>query len=526
MWREAAYYTGMARGVWQYLSSPPLADPLGELRARVAAREDSFLDLARRVVYANPDHPFHSLLAVAGCAYADLERAVRQDGLEAALQQLCSAGVYLTQDEFKGQTPLVRGGREIACGPERLTNPLITGLMETRSSGSRSPGTPTRKGTAFHVYREAHDQLILDAWHMGGAEWVQVRALLPSTAGLNGAFRAARRGNPVKRWFAAMGSWTDTGHYRSVTAAMVRLARLRGYAVPLPEPLPPNDFAPVARYVAGRKQAGVRCVVSAFASPAVRVAAAAVDEGLDIAGTLFLSGGEPSTAAKRQVVARAGAQWCVVYHIAEVGPIGYSCPELEGNSVHLLRDSLAVITRRREAPLAAGPVNSLAFTTVLPFAARFLINTEMDDSGTLRTATCQCSFAACGLHTVMENIASYGKLTGQGMTLVGTDVVRILEECLPARFGGGPGDFQLVEREGPGQTVVELRVSPRAGRAACSEIRSYFLAQLKKQYGGSLAARTWQHSGAVRVVREEPLTTRTGKVLPLHLLDPEGPHAS
>ena len=33
------------------------------------------------------------------------------------------------------------------------------------------------------------------------------------------------------------------------------------------------------------------------------------------------------------------------------------------------------------------------------------------------------------------------------MTFLDSDVIRVLEEVLPARFGGGPTDFQLVEQE-------------------------------------------------------------------------------
>ena len=92
-----------------------------------------------------------------------------------------------------------------------------------------------------------------------------------------------------------------------------------------------------------------------------------------------------------------------------------------------------------------------------------LINAESEDCGTIEPATCDCLFSRVGFTEQICDIGSFGKLTGQGMTLVGTDVVRILEERMPASLGGLPGDYQLVEHEGTAQTQLTLRVSPRAG---------------------------------------------------------------
>jgi hypothetical protein len=263
-----------------------------------------------------------------------------------------------------------------------------------------------------------------------------------------------------------------------------------------------------------------------YVSSAVRVAAAARDAGLDISGTLFFVAGEALTEAKRASIEEAGGEVYPGYGITEVGSVGMACRQMKtGNCVHVFRDALAVISRVRRAPLSDLEVNSLLFTNLLPFAPRFLINAEMDDSGVLEPATCQCEYSAAGMTTQVRDIFSYGKLTGQGMTLFGSDVVEILETALPRRFGGAPGDYQLVEREGQRQTELVLRVSPRAGAAATSDVRDFFLSELRRCYGGTLAARLWKHSAGFSVVVEEPCATRSGKVLPLHVLGPEAHHA-
>jgi hypothetical protein len=255
------------------------------------------------------------------------------------------------------------------------------------------------------------------------------------------------------------------------------------------------------------------------------VAAAALERGLDLRGTLFQVTGETLTGAKRALIERAGAEVFPFYWISELGPIGYSCRQMRtGNCVHLFRDALAVIGHPRQAPLSDVQVNSLLFTTLLPFAPHVLINVEMDDSGVIEPAGCDCLFTRAGLTEQIRDISSFGKLTGQGMTLVGTDLVRILEETLPARFGGHPGDYQLVEQEGPAQTQLRLHVSPRVLRSSPQAVRDCFLQEIRRFHGGALAARVWRHTEALEVVQAEPLTTSTGKVLPLHLLGAGAEH--
>jgi hypothetical protein len=462
------------------------------------------------------------MFRIAGCAWEDLAAEVGRHGLEAALGRLAAAGVYLTEDEIKGTTPVIRAGREIPCGPEALLNPLVCGRMTTTSGGSRSGGTMTPKSTALQVYREAYHRLQWREFELAGRTGVQVRPILPSTLGIGYNLRSIRCGQKTAKWFAQGGHWLDAGHYRAVTYWMVRSARWMGASLPLPDYLPENDFSPVARWIAQRKREGLPCAMLSYASAAVRVASAARDAGLDIAGTLFLVDGEALTDAKRAAIEAAGCEAYPKYAISEVGSIGNACRRMRtGNSVHVHSDAVAVIGRRRRAPLSDAEVNSLMFTNLLPFAGRFLINAEMDDAGILEPVDCDCEYARAGMNLRISGIYSYGKLTGQGITLMGGDIVRILESALPQRFGGGPGDYQLVEYDGARQAQVELRISPRAGAGPPAAVRDFLLREIRGCYGGALASRVWTHSDGLEAVAAEPLATRTGKVLPLHLLSPK-----
>ena len=116
-----------------------------------------------------------------------------------------------------------------------------------------------------------------------------------------------------------------------------------------------------------------------------------------------------------------------------------------------------------------------------------------------------------------RDIFSYGKVTCQGITMYASDLIELLETTLPAQFGGSPGDYQLVELEGAGQTEMVLRVSPRPGVRHIDPVREFFIHKLGGLYGGSLSQRVWGFSGGFRVIVQEPETTFTGKVHALRL---------
>jgi hypothetical protein len=84
------------------------------IRQRIEERQASFLELARRAIYAQPHSPYRALLEHVGCEPPDLARLVRDEGLDGALLELLGKGVYLTIDEFKGRRPVERGSlREV-----------------------------------------------------------------------------------------------------------------------------------------------------------------------------------------------------------------------------------------------------------------------------------------------------------------------------------------------------------------------------------------------------------------------------
>jgi hypothetical protein len=71
------------------------------LRVSIAQRSDNFLSLCDRAIFGKPRSPYHTLLKWAGYSKERLTALVRSQGLESALSQLASEGVYLDIEEFK-----------------------------------------------------------------------------------------------------------------------------------------------------------------------------------------------------------------------------------------------------------------------------------------------------------------------------------------------------------------------------------------------------------------------------------------
>ena len=111
-------------------------------------------------------------------------------------------------------------------------------------------------------------------------------------------------------------------------------------------------------------------------------------------------------------------------------------------------------------------VDSFLFSSMLYESPKILLNVGMGDYGRVRQAECDCQFGQLGFDTHVSDIRSYEKLTGEGVTFVDMDFVRILEKELPHAFGGQSTDYQVVEEEDErGLTRLQLIVSPRIGRS-------------------------------------------------------------
>jgi hypothetical protein len=246
----------------------------------------------------------------------------------------------------------------------------------------------------------------------------------------------------------------------------------------------------------------------------LRIALASRDAGIDLTGVTLMGGGEPPTPAKVRGITQTGATWVPTYYFSEGGPVGMGCRHpLDGNDLHYFRDAQALIQYPQLVPNSDVTVNAFCFTTLLPTSPKLLLNVQSDDFGEIETRRCGCELEAIGFTQHIRHVRSFRKLTGEGATLIGTDMVRILEEVLPARFGGSALDYQLAEEEdADGFTRMSIVVSPRIPVHNEQAVVAVVLDELSRTSGMADVARgIWQSARTLRVKRAEPVWTARGK---------------
>jgi hypothetical protein len=164
-------------------------------------------------------------------------------------------------------------------------------------------------------------------------------------------------------------------------------------------------------------------------------------------------------------------------------------------------------------------VDAFQCTTLLPSARKVMLNVELDDYGIVEERTCGCAWQELGFRTHLRGIRSFRKLTGEGMTLIGTDMIRILEEDLPRRFGGSPLDYQLLEEEDErGFTRLSIVVSPEVSLSNEADVIDVVLKALESAGHAAALSRTiWGQAQTLRVRRMKPVWTKRGKLMPLHI---------
>ena len=510
-----------------------LDEARAEIRSRLERRAENFLAWVAKGVFGHPGSPYRALFAHAGCELGDLAARVRSRGLEATLEELRDAGVWVGYEEFKGRAPLVRGGREIPVAPGDFDNPFLTAAYRRTSGGSTGAGTRVMTDLENLRAKAALRVLVDEIQGLRGMPFGVWRGVLPDN-GLGAMLSRIPDGQVPEKWFTPVTrrQLAPALEYRLATGYVLWMSRLCGVPLPSPEPVPIDQAARVARWVAATLAARGGCHLRAYVSLLVRVAQAAREEGLDLSGAVFGGGGEPPTPAKVGEIRRSGARYLPSYNVTELGKVGIPCQSpVEANDHHLCLDHLALVQRRRTVPGSDLEVDAFLFTTLLPSAPKLALNVESDDYGVVERRACGCPWQAVGLDLHVRGIRSFRKLTGEGMTLVGSDVLHLLEEVLPARFGGSSTDYQLHEVEDErGRTRLELLVSPRVELASEQAVLDALLAGLARASpAADLARATWSAAGTLRLARREPVWTRRGKLLPLHLLParpadaPDGP---
>ena len=488
-------------------------------RAGLEQRSARFLATVEKGVFGVPGSPYRRLMEHAGVAPADLRRSVADKGVEGTLSELHASGVYVTLDEFKGRRPIVRGGLTVETRSRHFDNPLTLKHMMTQTGGSRSQGTRIYVDLAHYEQDAVYDYLYVEAFGLADRPWGSWRPLPPHGAGLKSHMTRAKMGRRSSRWFTQNRQtlWSRAWKHAALTEAIFVGSRIWGRPLSRPEHVPLAEAWKVAEWLHACCLEGTPAELNTNAASGVRVARAALDRGVDISGSNFRLGGEPFTEAKAAVLRAAGVRFAAHYSMGEVGRIGIACPQGEVvDDVHILEDKIAVLQKeRRGGSGITVPVN--VYTTLDPSTPKLMLNVECDDHGTLLRRSCGCLLDRTGYDLHLHSIRSWEKLTSEGMNFIGADLLRLVEEVLPAKFGGSPTDYQLLEEEEGGLPKVTLLVSPRLGpldESAVAESVLRFLGSAPE--AATDYADRWREGDTLRVRRDEPIATGASKILALH----------
>lgn len=501
------------------------ADCRAMLTAQLERREESFLQILKSGIYNNPRSPYAMLLARAGAQFGDVAEQVRRHGVEGALSGLYKEGVYLTLDEFKGRKPVRRSGLEFSTDPSDFDNPFLARFYEARSSGSRSAGTRIIIDLDLLTHEAAYFSEYLYAFGLTGRPRGAWREIPPVAAGMKLVLRFAKLGMPVEKWFSQslLSFSLKNLKFYIFTEYSILASRVFGNPLPPPEYVPLGSARKIAEWLGRKKRDGTPAVMDTNVSSGVRLCLAAMETGIDISGTFFRFGGEPYTEAKARIVDEAGCKAYCHYSMTEVGTIGLACASPRHlDDVHLLTDKIAVLQWPKQIGADGRNVGALFYTTVLPLCPKLMLNVESDDYGILEERECGCGIGALGYTTHLSDIRSYDKLTSEGVSFLGTELHRLLEEVLPGRFGGNPTDYQFVEQEVDGLPKVSILISPRVRQVDEGAVVDTVFKTLVSYPGGDIMAGKWRDGNTLRVVRREPYATKSAKILPLHILKKSG----
>jgi len=525
---------GLVRSIaknYRFLSGPRrfLSEPISQAQARalverqLAERNESFLDLLERTVYANPGHPYCRLLHRAGFELEDLRHLVSELGLEGALENLYDAGVYISQDEFKGRKPIRRGDLVIETDPTDFNNPLLKPIGDKTTSGST--GRPTPVLTDFRDL-EARASYV----HFSHLALIGSRPFAQWKVGSStGTLILVKIGRSPERVFSTIAfRWTFEGVRAAILSELTLLAaKLYGRPIPRPVVVARDEVAPVVRWLAEKTAQGMPAAVDCGASLAVRACIYAREHGLDISGTLFIVSGEPYTSAKAEVLRSVGAEARSRYVSSDMGTLGVPCAlPLNLDEVHLQSDRIALITREKVGN-SGPPVAGLVYTSLRSETLKLMLNLDSGDYANVYQRACGCILNEMGFTTHISGIGSYDKLTSEGVTFLGWRLYDLVEQELPARFGGATGDYQLVEDEEAGLPRVSVFVSPRVGAIDEGAVLATVMDGLKHSHaqGGELMTEQFRQANTLRVIRREPYRTSSLKTPPIHVIRGASDHA-
>jgi len=484
------------------------------IRQRLAKRQDNFLELVKKGVFANPRSPYLKLFKLSKYTYNDVERIVKKEGLESALQNFRADGIFLSVEEFKGRAPTKRKEKQFIFKDSDFNNPLISSYYTLQSGGSRSRGTSVEMNLSALSARAAYFPLMIKMHELENSLIGMWFPAPPLGAGLMPFLQFAKGGKFISKWFTPTQLRFVRGIGLKIMAEIVGSLNKR---FPYPEYASIDEVEKVVHWIVEMKKSKGSLLFLTFPSSAVRICELAKQKNLDISNTKFWLVGEPISEAKYNVITSTLCSVIPVYAFMEAGSVGFGCQKRQScDEVHLAKDSVVLIQHKKNIQSLGHSLDAFLFTSILPLSRKILINVENGDYGEVQKSNCDCSLSQLGLEISIRNIRSFEKLTAEGTTIFIEDLTDLLENIMPKKFGGGVLDYQIVEEEIGSKTKLNLYVSPTIKNINLEKVRQSFLAELRKKIlHGHYKAELLEKAETLLVKVREPICTKAGKIFTL-----------
>jgi hypothetical protein len=506
---------GVARGLrWLVTHPVPVREAEEVVVDEISRRGARLVASIERLVWPFPDSPTRRLLVAAGLEPADVAALVADRGFVGTLEHLRDLGVYVSYEEYQGKVPARRGSATFEFSPPDFFNPVTRADYLATTGGSRSEGTPVELSFAWQRRQGVQRSIQLDQAGVLGAPTATWLPVFPSAAGFGAVMKLTAGGNRPERWFSQIP--TDMAGISNQKMVANRflpaLNALARTGLPSPEYVPTGDPEPVVTWLVDAVRRHGSATVTGYASSLTAAARWATEHGVNLRGVVGFPSSEPVTAGKLEAMRASGMTPYPTYAFVPEGTVALTCEHCADEEYHLWDHEIGLITRRR--PRGDGTdVDAFLLTSLAEEAPRVLLNVENDDYGVVRhVVDCSCRIAALGARTRISHIRGISKVVAAGISLDGETFDRMVEIDLPARLGGGAGDYQFVEREEPTGTTVTLRVRPGID-VADQRCRDTVAALLRSTDNGVLADAVWQRNGGLRIERSTPIVTKAGKTL-------------
>ncbi len=492
------------------------------LKDRIENRKNNFLESVEKTIFQHPGSPYKILLERTGYSFENVRRIVEEMGIETALKTICEKGVYIDILEFKGKKEVVRGKDIYHFQEKDFSNPLLTGGFNTQSGGTRGPGVTMM--VPLEYIKEHNPYNVVAAAECGITEkpviiWLPI---LPAGEGLFFNLRFTAMGNPPVKWF----SQVDERYIRPSTLDRLKtlgsvwMARFYGKKMPGPEFIPIRDTNKIAQWMSSNPNGGMGFSIVTYASSALRLVMEAKRAGLGLGESVFWLMGEPLTQKINEELKDYGCKAFSLYGCNELMIIGQGCARpSKPDDMHFLKDKLAVIQYPRKVAHADQSVDAFLFTTILKSSPKIFLNTETGDYGIIERIHCGCGFEEIGFTEHIHTVRSFEKLTAEGATFIGSDLIPLVQHTLPQALGGNATDYQFLEEaDDEGIPRLFLLVSPEIGDIDHKKIkRMVYDALTSGEYSHTYSTSYWEQADTLRIKRMNPIPTMRGKIIPLHI---------